>query len=195
MTKSNKPIIKYIKFGELFVKYYSWIGWYGLIIFNYFFNEYLLNQIDQIESFPDESTNKMFNQLDVKLKFYSKIIKFSLFLFAGLFLYDGYLKKIFGHIMFENIFGIIYLYSELLSSNIKDINKYSIDMPGHFNFFNMIFHQYIIFEIILIMIILFPTISFGFYLLFNFINKIIYKISDIEIQYSEDKIIQMHKLV
>jgi len=197
MIKKSKQIIKYVTIGEIFSQYNSWIGWFGLMWINYFSNCYLIKIISGIQIIPpNDMCKNMIQIIKYKIDSYNLIIRYSLIFFVILFLSEKYLKKCFGPISFEHIFGIMYLYSTFAYSSIRYYNKvFGEKLPVPFDILNLILSEYFILEIILLMIIGLPIMLVSIVLIEQIIKKIFTWISGIKIEYTENNVVQIEKLV
>ena len=116
-------------------------------------------------------------------------------LYSGMFLSKKYLTKIFGKVSFEHVFGIVYMYSTFLSSNITNFCKYDKKLQDRYQIPKIILIEYIVLEFILIFPVIF-LIFIGIILIsITYTEKLLKKISTIKIEYTEEKIIEVEKLV
>lgn len=195
MEKSNKYIIKHTTVGEIFLIYGGWIFWYCLMIINYFINSYYLNFANNItKPFPDELFNEIYPIVLSKLQYNNIIIQYSIILFTILFFSKKNLTKKFGHVSFEHLFGIIYIYSGVINFTWKKpIENNDYQYP--YSLILVIFTLSEIFNAMLLFIIITPILlSIVVLCTFN-IEKIFKKISKIQIKYSEERPIQIEKVV
>lgn len=201
--KSTRQIIKYITLGELLFTYSGWIIWFVILLTSWFVNRYLIGMITNFYSNnlidkPDELGEKIIKILTDKLAINKIVIQYSLITYTGLFLTRKYLSKIFGKVVIEQIFGIGYFYTTLLSSTLFESHDYfkeGIHLPNQYEIFKVILFEYTILEIILVIPIL-AIFLFGIIYGFAHLMGIVWKkVSPIQIQYTEENIVQIDKQV
>lgn len=216
MKKSIIYNTKQITIGELVYKYKSVIILFWIFFLNIILNLYLLNDANNlINTLACKNMYQCENILEFyhkKTKFSNLIIKYNVFVFIFMISCYDYLKKIFGNINFEAIYGLIYQSSSLWSKDLiityiinheseKNIEKLFENTTYKHIHVNMVF--YFLSEIITLSFIIIPlllTIIIGVFYSIEIISaKIIYfydkYIKKIKINYIESKEITIDKII
>jgi hypothetical protein len=197
MNKINKIIIKYTTIGEIASYYAGWIGWFSIMIINFFSNQFQLKFLTEITTpAPDDLIDEIYDDVLKRLIVNDKIIKYSIILFVLIFLSRKYLNIIFRNVLVVHIFGIVYLYSGLYFTNmLKFYNVVPKNYTDPYNYLIFICILQYVFDLILSSILLGITVSALISITIDKIERLAKKISTVKITYTETEPICIEKIV